>query len=99
MTQGIVYFDTNVLGWKPVVEVWLSIRNPQEAQCLRKYFQQIMDSIVDYFTHKSRYALYYTILAYVHSTQSLRVGYVHSTQSLKVGQHMSIGNGVANLIV
>ncbi len=53
-----MYFDSAVLGWRAVVSTWLSGKNQQEAQCLLKYFEQSMDSIVDFVLHKSGYVLY-----------------------------------------
>ena len=53
--QGIVYFDSAVLGWRPVVGKWLTDREDQEGKCLLKYFEQIMDSVVEFVLHKSGY--------------------------------------------
>lgn len=55
--QGIVYFDSAVLGWRPVVGKWLADREEQEAKCLLKYFEQIMDSVMEFVLHKSGYAV------------------------------------------
>lgn len=55
--QGIVYFDSNVLGWRPCVGSWLAGRNEQEAQCVVKYFEQIMDVIVEFVLHKTGYKI------------------------------------------
>ena len=41
-----------MLGWRPVVKSWLKKRNIREAQTLLKYFQQIMDEVVEYIVHK-----------------------------------------------
>ena len=53
-----MYFDANVLGWRPVVQAWLAGRNPREAKCLLKYFEQIMDSVVEFVMHKLGYACF-----------------------------------------
>ena len=53
--QGIVYFDSAVLGWRPVVKRWLTDRDEHESKCLRKYFEQIMDSILEFVLHKTGY--------------------------------------------
>ena len=49
----MLYFDSGVLGWRPVVEAWRATRNVQESQCLKKYFEQVMDSIVDFILNKA----------------------------------------------
>ena len=48
-----MYFDCGVLGWRPVVEAWCETRTMQEAQCLKKYFEQVMDPIVDFLLNKA----------------------------------------------
>lgn len=53
-----MYFDADVLGWRAIVEAWLTNRSPQEVQCLQKYFHQITDSIVDFVIHKSEYVMH-----------------------------------------
>ena len=55
--QGVVYFDSGVLGWRPVVGAWLATRSPNEAQCLNKYFGQIMDQVVDFVLQKAGYII------------------------------------------
>lgn len=51
--QGVVYFDSAVLGWRPVVGRWLSGRDKRESQCMLKDFEQIMDSVVEFVLIKS----------------------------------------------
>ena len=51
--QGIVYFGSDVLGWRPVVKAWLSDKNQRESQCLHKYFEQTVDSIAEFVLQKS----------------------------------------------
>jgi hypothetical protein len=50
-----VYFDSSVLGWRPVVGRWLTQREDREAKCLLKHFERIMDSVVEFVLHKSGY--------------------------------------------
>lgn len=40
---------------------WLAGRNEQEAQCVVKYFEQIMDVIVEFVLHKTGYKIRYSI--------------------------------------
>ena len=47
-----MYFGTDVLGWRPVVTAWLSQRGPREAHTLLKYFEKIMDIVVEYIGNK-----------------------------------------------
>ncbi len=50
--QGIVYFGPDVLGWRTIVKAWLRNRSNREAQTLMKYFEKIMDQVVDYIVIK-----------------------------------------------
>ena len=36
-----------------MVEVWRAKRSVQESQCLKKYFEQVMDPIVDFILNKA----------------------------------------------
>ena len=49
----MLYFDSGVLGWRPVVEAWRATRSMQESQYLKKYFEQIMDPVVEFILNKA----------------------------------------------
>ena len=45
--QGVVYFGSDVLSWKPLIEVWLRSRHGNERVCLRKQFPVFLDPVTD----------------------------------------------------
>lgn len=73
--QGIVYFDSAVLGWRPVVSTWLADREQPESQCLLKYFEQIADSVVEFVLHKSGYV--WTMVTLFKGVINLRLNCIH----------------------
>ncbi|CAL1527205.1 unnamed protein product [Lymnaea stagnalis] len=45
---GILYLDSDVVGWKPIVKAWLDTRSPLEVHVLQKAFQKTLDPIVNF---------------------------------------------------
>ncbi len=51
--QGVVYFDSCVLGWRCVFKRWCANRSSQEGDTLTKYLGEVMDPIVEFVLIKS----------------------------------------------
>ena len=46
--NGMVYMSSSALDWRPILEAWLKLRSPHEAECLKKYFHISFQEIYTY---------------------------------------------------
>ncbi|XP_071818739.1 dynein axonemal heavy chain 5-like isoform X4 [Apostichopus japonicus] len=51
---GIVFFDRESLGWRPIAQSWLDSRNQQEVHCLQKAFNKTMDGVVNFVLYDTK---------------------------------------------
>ncbi|XP_071954985.1 uncharacterized protein [Antedon mediterranea] len=55
---GIVYFDKDILGWRPIAQAWMEGRNQQEIHCLQKAFNKTMDAVVNFVIYETKPRMY-----------------------------------------
>ncbi|XP_033113255.1 dynein heavy chain 5, axonemal-like isoform X2 [Anneissia japonica] len=56
--SGIVYFDKDILGWRPIAQAWMEGRNQQEIHCLQKAFNKTMDAVVNFVIYETKPRMY-----------------------------------------
>ncbi|KAJ8314952.1 hypothetical protein KUTeg_007102 [Tegillarca granosa] len=52
--SGIVYLDSDVLGWKPIADAWIESRTPQEIHVLQRAFQKTLDPISNFVLNDAK---------------------------------------------
>ncbi|XP_053567991.1 uncharacterized protein LOC128657631 [Bombina bombina] len=68
---GVLYIESEALGWRPLAKVWLDGRNQQENAVLSKAFYKTLDPIFNLILHDIRPLVPVTEVGLFHTCTSL----------------------------
>ncbi|XP_073531710.1 dynein axonemal heavy chain 5-like [Phyllobates terribilis] len=68
---GVLYIESEALGWRPLSKIWLDGRNQQENTVLSKAFYRTLDPIFNFILHDTKAIVPVTEVGLFHSFTNL----------------------------